>query len=452
MSVDPVQPPAPDDPTPPKSPAESAGDNVEALRQKRRFKRGGGEVEEGEKPDQAIEVLSSLLQDLVAKKEQRPAPPEPAAPPPKAAKYHRLSKSGSGNPTAAVEASPAPAEIPPSSSPPPPNTPPVAPAVAFRPAPTADFDQEHRRLRVWKTLFVFSLLILTGMAGYVLWFMRPAREPLGPTAKSAPTSGWTDASLQQLDQALAADQAGDLKDAQRLASAITPPDVVPPPGLTIYLASLGTRQDRHFDAEADLLRLAKDAPPAELAAIDAGLGFNFTRTRDFEKAADIYKNAVRYNPFSASLLYREGEAARHLGHLPDAEASFRRALDRVPTGQPEMASLRECIGLKLRLCYVEQGQESEFQSELDEQLKALSPSGYWLLTAAAVALQHKDMASAAGLLGRARTALGEEQFDALLNDYLFRAQADRKELAEFFPDAAARRAKLQPTMAHTVEP
>ena len=81
------------------------------------------------------------------------------------------------------------------------------------------------------------------------------------------------------------------------------------------------------------------------------------------------------------------------------------------------------------------------------------PSGYWLLTAAAVALQHKNLSEAATDLGRARDALGAVTFNELLNDYFFRAYADRKELADFFPlDPAARRAQLEPTMTYTVEP
>ena len=455
MSPDPDQPSLPD-PTPEKSPADPAGDNAESFRQKRRFKRGGGsEAEDEEKPDQAIEVLSSLLQNLVAKKDQRPAAPEPVASPQKPAKYHRLSKTGSGNPAVPTEAGPtSPETAPLASDAPTPATAAVtpAPAVVFRPAPVFDLDAEHRRLRLWKTLAVLSLLALVGLAGYVLWPGRPAGDRTPLTIKPASPTLWTDASLQQLDRALAADQAGDLKGAQSLASAITPPDAAPPPGLAIYLAGLGTRLDRRYDAEADLLRLTKDAAPAGIAAINEGLGFNFMRSRDFEKAADAYKTAVLHDPFSASLLYEEGEVARHLGHLADAEVSFRRALDRVPTGRPELASLRECIGLKLRLCSVEQGQEGEFQTEMDDQLKSPSPSGYWLLTAAAVALQHKDLPAAAGLLSRARRVLGAEQFDALLNDYLFRTQTDRKELAEFFPDPAAHRARLQATTAHTVEP
>lgn len=452
MSVDPAKPSAPD-PTPPKSPTEPAGDNADAPRNKLRFKRPGGEAEEPEKPDQAIEILSSLLQDLVAKKDQRPASPEPAPASVKGAKFHRLSKTGSGQPATPAETSPAPDESPASApgSPAPAPAAPGAPPVTFRPVVALDLDEELRRLRRWKTLALLSLLALAGLVVYVVWFARPAAQPDAPSARSAPVAGWTDASLQQLDRALAADQSGNLKEAQRLASAIGKADTRPP-GLAIYLAGLETRLERGYDAEADLLHLQKDAAPEAMAAIQTALAFNFSRSRDLDKAADAAKNAARNDPFSASLFYGEGEAARHLGHLPDAIASFRRALDRVPTGQPEAASLRECIGLKLRLCYLEQGQENEFQTEMNERLQAPAPSGYWLLTGAASALQRKDVPAAADLLGRARNTLGQEQFDALLNDYFFRAYTNRKELAEFFPDPATRRAKLLPTMTRTVEP
>ena len=68
-------------------------------------------------------------------------------------------------------------------------------------------------------------------------------------------------------------------------------------------------------------------------------------------------------------------------------------------------------------------------------------------------MQHKNLSEAASDFGRARDALGAMTFDELLNDYFFRAYADRKELADYFPpDSAARRAQLQPTMTYTVEP
>ena len=454
MSVDPTQPSDPD-PTPPKpSPADPGGESAETFRQKRRFKRGGDETEEGgEKPDAAIEILSSLLQDLVAKKEQRPTAPEPVPGPSKAAKYHRLSKKGSGGP-ASAEAGPTPAEASAPTAGVPSGTAPASapPAAAFRPAPT--FDPEARRLRVWKTLALLSLLALLGLVGYVVWSARAASDRNASGGRSAPPAAgaWTDTTLSQLDRVLAADQAGDLKGAQRLAAAITPPDTDSPPGLAIYLANLQTRLERTYDAEADLLRLLKSAPPERTAAVEAALGFNFSRTRDYEKATEAYKTGVSNDPFSASLFYYGAEAARHTGHLPEAVANFRRALDRVPAGQPELASLRECINFKLRLCAAERGQEAEFQTDMDEQLKAPAPSGYWLLTAAAVALQHQNLPTAADLLGRARAALGPASFESLLNDYLFRAYSDRKELAEFFPEPTTRRAKLLPTMAHAIEP
>ena len=254
-------------------------------------------------------------------------------------------------------------------------------------------------------------------------------------------------------KALAADQAGDLKGAQRIASALKKPDAPAPPGLDLYLASIQSRTEHSYDVEADLLRALSNASPEAAAELNERLAFNFSRARDFTKADDFFKAASQLDPFSALLFYHWGETLRHLGHFQEATEAFRRALDRVPTGQPEAESLRECINLKQRLTLVEQGRDGELQTEMDEALKTPRPSGYWLLTAAAVALQHKNLPEAAADLGRARDALGTVTFDELLNDYLFRAYADRAELAGFFPsDPAARRAQLQPTMTYTVEP
>ena len=458
MSVDPAQP-SDSESTPLKTPADPSAENAETLRLKRRFKKGGTESEEGEKSDQTIQLLSTLLQDLIAKKEQ-PDSPEPEA---KTTKYHRLSKTGSGtagtpSETAAAtgNVTPASASVEANSAEAPaanPSTPSVLPAVTFRPAPL--YKPRFRSRWIWLGLLGF--LFFAG-ATYltIVTFSVPAGTSDARATQSPPPvslAGWNDAMLTQLDQALAADQAGDLKGAARIASAIVKPGAPSPAGLDLYLASLTTRREHTYDVEADLLRAVGKASPEEAAAINAALAFNFSRARDFEKAAEFYKTASRIDPFSAPLYYHWGEALRHLGHFQEADATFRHALDRIPTGQPEFASLRECILFKQRLAFIEQGQDSGFQAELADRLKAPMPSGYWLLTAAAVSLMHNDLPEAAGFLSRAREVLGTPQFYTLLNDYFFRAYADRKELADFFPlDPATRRAKLLPTMAYSIEP
>ncbi len=423
---------------------------------KRRFKKSGSEAEEGEKPDQTIKLLSTLLQDLIAKKEQ-PATPEAE---PRTAKYHRLSKSGTGAPGAPPEpsavAASTPAAVPPVAAAPAgpsvesPSTPPALP-VTFRPA---SIPQSPRRLG-WLWLSLLGLLAFGALVYLTVVYFRPAAKETGGGNKLPPasTATWTDDTLRQLDQALAADQSGDLKGAQRIASALKKPDVPAPPGLDLYLAGIQSRTDHSYDVEADLLRALSTASPEAAAEMNERLAFNFSRTRDFARANECFKAASQLDPFSAPLFYHWGETLRHLGHFQEASDTFRRALDRVPTGQPEAESLRQCINLKQRLTLTEQARDGEFQAEMDEALKAPQPSGYWLLTAAAVALQHKNLAQAAGDLGRARDALSTATFNELLNDYFFRAYADRKELADFFPpDPAARRARLQPTMTYTVEP
>lgn len=457
MSVDPDQPSSPDA-IPPKTAADPAGENAESLRLKRRFKKGGAESDEEEKPDQTIQLLSTLLQDLIAKKEQ-PGAVEAET---KTAKYHRLSKTGTGGsgatPELASTGTSAPSSVAPMGTPETEtavsgssSAPPPLPAVTFRPAPV----REPGFRWGWAGMCFLGLAVFAGLTWATIAYFRPASSAGEARTKSPPAmaGAWNDAMLTQLDQALAADQAGDLKGAQRLAAALKKPETPSPPGLDLYLASLTTRFERAYDVEADLLRASSNASPEEAAAIYERLAFNFSRTRDFVNAVKYYAAAGKINPFSAPSFYHRGEALRHLGHFQDAVASYRRAIDRIPTGQPENESLRECVNLKLRLALLEQGHESEFQDQLTEQVKAPSPSGYWLLTAATVALQHKNLSDAAAFLGRARDALGATQFDSLLNDYFFRAYADRKELADFFPpDPAARRAKLVPTMTYTVEP
>ncbi len=455
MSVDPDQPSA-SEPAPSKAQAVSSGENADSLPQKRRFKRGGAESEEDERSDQTIQLLSTLLQDLIARKEQPTATEIDA----KTAKYHRLSKTGSGATGAPTEAISVPENVPPTvvsaktATPEAPSvTPSAPPPVTFRPAPL----YAPRFKARWLSACLLGFLVLIGAGALtVMYFRAPAGDPGARSNRPlppVPAALWTDAALTQLDQALAADQAGDLKGALRLASAIKKPDVPSPPGLDLYLASITTRQEHTFDVEADLLRAVSGASVEDSAAINERLAFNFSRARDFEKAAEFFQTGSRADPFSPALYYHWGDTLRHLGHFRDADTAFRRALNRLPTGRPEVESLRECIDFKARLSLVEQGRDAELQTEMAEQLKAPVPSGYWWLTAAAVALQHKNLEDAAGFLEKARETLGATQFDSLLNDYFFRAFADRKELAAFFPaDPAARRAKLIPTMTYSVEP
>ena len=87
-------------------------------------------------------------------------------------------------------------------------------------------------------------------------------------------------------------------------------------------------------------------------------------------------------------------------------------------------------------------------------LTAPQPTGYWLLTAAAYALQHGDLAGAADALKKARVALPPETYVGLTNDYFFHNFASRPELAALLP-ADTPQAREQPfvkRMGYFVDP
>ena len=119
---------------------------------------------------------------------------------------------------------------------------------------------------------------------------------------------------------------------------------------------------------------------------------------------------------------------RRQGRLQDAIDKFHQALQRLPEDTPESESQRECASLKMRLAQIELGRDADVKPDLDAHLREPAPGGYWLLTAAAFALQHNDIPGATDALQKARAVLPAGQYSALLDDYYFHTYALKPEL------------------------
>ena len=249
----------------------------------------------------------------------------------------------------------------------------------------------------------------------------------GPANDSA---DWTTAGINQLDQVLKADRSGDVETAFKLATEMSH-TARNAPGLRAYLANLETRHGNPVDAEGDITG-SSDLSTAWGAE---QMAFIYARTRDFDKTLDWLSKGILLDPFSAPAFYRLGESLRRKGQLADAATRLEEALLRIPA-EAEFTEQREWVALKLRLAQLESGHRDAFASGLEAQMKSLAPSGYWSLTAAAVALQDGDIAVAANWLASAKAFLGPERFSVLLGDYFFRAFADRTELAPYFAGTA----------------
>ena len=272
-------------------------------------------------------------------------------------------------------------------------------------------------------------------------------------AAATPAPQWNATLLGKLDQVLAADQSGNLQGAKdqsldlkkQLGSSLE---------LDLYISTLTTRLGHTNDAEADLSRLLEPyMQPLQAAAVNESMAFTYTRRRDFKRAAEAFADASRISPFTPENFYRWGEVLRRQGRFQDAADKFRQALQRLPENDAESESQRECAAFKMRLALIELGHDAEVKPDIDNHLRQPSPGGYWLLTAAAFALQHGDIPGAVDALQKARDALPSGQYAALTDDYFFHGFAEKPELSHVLsiPSAQAKQ-KAKTTMTYFVDP
>lgn len=331
---------------------------------------------------------------------------------------------------------------------------PVAPPISLpvrphRPLRDSGWPGLGRARAQWKRPLVFTVLTAAVVAGS-FWVGRLSNsQGLAPgsgrgaapaPAPAAENFPWSEANLKTLSQALAADHAGQLEEATRMMeTAVTKRQA--PFGSMGYVANLKTRLGLVGEARETLDR----APDLGTVEGIEQMGFIYARSRDFAKAAEWLERAVVLNPLSGDNFYRLGEALRRKGNFVDAVTRFEEALVRVPP-EVEFSEQREMIAFKMRLAEIEGGRRADVLPELETQMKSPAPSGYWALTAAAAALQDRDVKTAANWFMKAKGILGEDRFNALLNDYFFRAFADRPEVSWYFAstESARRRKNISP--------
>ncbi len=448
MSAD-SEPPAAPEPKPPAPedanlPAAEEGNAPEYLPQKRRHRKvePATELELTEGEDDEILILGTLLQRLLARKQAESVEPESRT---RINRFVQKNTVPLGTPsasadTSAQEAGPAAAasastDTGRAATPALPGAlPKLTPRLTAPPDDTY-WTAPSRGRSVLFFVFSAGLAIAAFLVGRGAAPHPEASQHTTATAASAPPPRWNATLLGKLDQVLATDQTGDLKKAKdealdlkkQLGSSLE---------LDVYLGSLTTRLGHTNDAEADLSRLLEPyMQPLPAAAVNEGMGFTYSRRRDFKRAAEAFADASRIDPFNPDNYYRWGEVLRRQGRLQDAIDKFRQALQRLPEGAPESESQRECAGLKMRLAQIELGRDADVKPDLDAHLREPAPGGYWLLTAAAFALQHNDIPGATDALQKARAALPAGQYSALLDDYYFHTYALKPELTALLSPA-----------------
>ena len=427
---------------------------LETRRGMRRYRKGGVEVAEGEDEDDEVLVVSVRLRSAGGKR-RIVGTDEPVE---ARSKIKRLATKAAPASAAAAatrddeEAASAP--------------PPGAPLMKLTPRAVQDTDGTHRWAgKPWLSSrrLAWSLAVLSALAiAYLLGRnsgapANIARTPEGRIVAAQPpklTPVWPPAGITRLDAVLTADAAGDLKTARQLALDLREkmPDA---PGLALYLTTLQARQGNSNDAEVDASKLIDPfAPPLQAADVNAHLGFIYARSRDFPRAVAAFADAAAADPFNPDYLRLWAESQRRSGQLQEAINHFREAETRLPTGQPGADVRREDIEFKIRLTQIEAGKDEDLKPAIDEHLQQPLPSGYWLLTAAAYALQHNDMTAAASTLPRARGAFSPEDYARLTNDYFFHAYAVRKEMAGLLSEDTpeARVKPFAPKMGYFIDP
>ena len=369
---------------------------IEARRGMRRYRKGGVEVAEGEDDDDEVLVVSVRLRSAGGKR-RIVGSDEPAE---VRSKIKRLATKVAPSVATAV---PARDDDEAMSTPPPLS----APLMKLTPRAVQDIDNK----RFWtggvgssRNRPVWLLAIL--VAAVVAYLLGKASNPPTNVARTAAgrivtaplpklTPVWTADGITQLDAVMAADASGDLKKAHQLALDLREkmPDA---PGLALYLTTLQTRQGNTNDAEVEASKLVDPfAPPLQAADVNAHLGFIYARSRDFPRAVAAFADAAAADPFNPGYFQLWAESLRRSGQLQEAINHFREAEMRLPIGQPSVEARREDLEFKVRLTQIEAGKDDELKAAIDERLQQPLPSGYWLLTAAAYALQHNDMTAAA---------------------------------------------------------
>ena len=437
MSADSNSAPAPDPNAPEPEASAQTSDKYQFPQVKRRFKRdldaesapaaGGNEPAGTSSEDQLRKEIDGLTARLRALAEQRtPAPAAEAET--RGAKFFRLERKANA---------PAPPRGPGATGPEP-----TAPVTLAGPPTTRAVMGYHPSRNEGWLLASAGILGLTALAFYLGWLSNRPLLNSAPTSTATATAPWSEPDIAQLDRVLDTERSGNLKGAFHDAMNLSK-QLGGRANLEGYASVLEARSGSINNAEANLIRQADVSdPPRETAAIQERLGFIYARRRDFNSAIHAFANAAEADPLDPLAFYYWGEALRRSGRLPEAIGKFREALLRLPAGQPESDSLRQCTAFRMRLSQIELGGDADMKTALDAQLARPVPNVYWLLTAAAYDFQHGDASAALGVLQRIKVVAPPELLDTLLNDYFLRGFAVRNpEAALYFPEMTPERRK-----------
>lgn len=255
--------------------------------------------------------------------------------------------------------------------------------------------------------------------------LSPAPAPPLATSAQPPPAKWSAATIDVLEKALAADRAGDFKEAIRLITELAAKEPTLP-GLARYRADVQYRNGNFVESENALRALSdggREAPQALYLR-----AFSAARQRRFDDTFRLLQASLALDPLQAEALHQASEVLRRQGRLADAVSLGQEALVRV---QPGHGLTRSTIALKIRLAQIEGGQAGEVEAALAEALKSPPVAPEWMFTAAALTLQRGDRSAGGDWLSKARAVMPRDEFNGWVDDYFFRVYTALPELAAF---------------------
>jgi len=389
---------------------------------------GGGDAPSGG-DDEELEELTQRIKELAGRK--RAAAEQAEAPPEEEPRVRRrpMPRSGNVNMSVLVGDPQAPAELP----------------ERYREveAPQVSLPAGLAAL-AWK--LAAAAVLMFGLGYLVAVWLRPAAPVATDAAAPPEPSVWRPASIEILQRAVAADRSGDLNAATKLLSDLAASQSNLP-GLERYRADLLVRQENYLGAE--MLMLAQVNAGREVAQSQYLRAFNAARQRHFDDAARFLEASVAQDPLSADTFYQLGELMRRQGKFAEAVDFDKQALLRLRATHGISPAL---IAMKSRLAQIEAGQVAEVEAALAAARKTPPLAAEWLFTAAALSLQKGDLAAAAETLTKAREMMPRDAFNAWIEDYYFRAQTEKPELAGLRPGEEERRLRRQSSSEFNLDP
>ena len=143
-----------------------------------------------------------------------------------------------------------------------------------------------------------------------------------------------------------------------------------------------------------------------------------------EEALKFFMEAMKLNPASDQFPYNASEELRKLGMTEQAIPYLQKAIALKPQ--------EPLYSFKLRMARISASHAESVDKEVREQLAAESPTGDWLLLAAALELQKGRAEQAGEFILRAKEAMSPPIFFGMLQDTFFLAHRENKEIQPFY--------------------